>query len=94
MFLSSGLFVFIQHFPSIDEYFWRVNKKSLKVATQTLVATLQNYPNQGLKNPLIDMVSAAYRWNPQEPVPLDTARESLLCSNFSCIDNDSYHHPK
>ena len=94
MFLSSGLFMFIQHFHSIDEYLWRVNKKRLKVATQILVATLQNYPNQGLTNPLIGMVSVAYPWNPREPGTLDTARESLLCSNFSCIDNDSYHHPK
>ena len=60
MFLSSGLFMFIQHFHSIDEYLSRVNKKCLKVATQILVATLQNYPNQGLTNPLIGMVSVAY----------------------------------
>ena len=59
-FLSSGFFMFIQHFHSIDEYLRRVNKKCLKVATQILVATLQNYPNQGLTNPLIGMVSVAY----------------------------------
>ena len=64
MFLSSGLFMFIQHFQSIEEYLWRVNKKCLKVAIQILVATLQNYPNQGLKNSLIAMVSAEYPWNP------------------------------
>ena len=79
MFLSSGLFMFIQHFQSIEEYSWRVNKKCLKVATQILVATLQNYPNQSLKNRLIGMVSAAYPWNPQEPGLLDTAREGLQC---------------
>lgn len=94
MFLSSGLFMFIQHFYSIDKYFWRVNRNCLKVATQILVATLQNYPNQDLKNPLVGMVSAAHLLNTLEPGPLDTARESLLCSNLSCIDNDSYLHPK
>ena len=77
MFLSSGLFMFIQHFQSTEEYLWRVNKKGLKVATQIVVATLQNYPNQGLKNPLIGMVSTEYPWNPREPGPLDTAREGL-----------------
>ena len=77
MFLSSGLFMFIQHFQSTEEYLWRANKKGLKVATQILVATLQNYPNQGLKNTLIGMVSTEYPWNPREPGPLDTAREGL-----------------
>ena len=50
------------------------SKKFLKVATQILVAMLQNYPKQALKNTLIGMVSAAYPWNPGEPGPLDTAR--------------------
>ena len=71
--------MFIRHFQSIEEYLWRVNKKCLKVATQILVAMLQNYSNQGLLNPLIGMVSAAYPWNPREPGPVDTAREGLQC---------------
>ena len=77
MFLSSGLFMFIQHFQSIEEYSWRVNKKCLKVTTQILVATLQNYSNQSLKNRLIGMIFAAYPWNPREPGFLDTAKVGL-----------------
>ena len=71
--------MFIQHFQSIEEYLWRVNKKCFKFATQILVAILQNYLNQSFKYTLIGMVSAAYPWSPREPGPLDTAREGLQC---------------